>query len=69
MEETKKCPYCGGEILIEAKKCKHCKRWLNDTSLKNEDSSAWWKNSQVILWMVITVFLIVVFQLLLDKIL
>jgi hypothetical protein len=29
MEETKKCPYCGGEILATAKKCKHCKKWLN----------------------------------------
>ena len=28
MEETKKCPYCGGEILAVAKKCKHCGEWL-----------------------------------------
>lgn len=26
---TKKCPYCGGEILAVAKKCKHCSQWLN----------------------------------------
>lgn len=28
MSETKICPYCGGEILAVAKKCKHCGQWL-----------------------------------------
>jgi hypothetical protein len=28
--DTKNCPYCGEEVLIEAKKCKHCKEWLTE---------------------------------------
>lgn len=27
-EETRKCPYCGGEVLAIAKKCKHCGKWI-----------------------------------------
>lgn len=29
MKETKICPYCGGEILAVATKCKHCKKWID----------------------------------------
>ena len=27
--ETKKCPYCGEEIMASAKKCRHCDEWLD----------------------------------------
>lgn len=29
MAETKRCPYCGKEILAVAKKCKYCGKWLD----------------------------------------
>ena len=28
--DTKICPFCGGEILATAKKCKHCKQYIPD---------------------------------------
>lgn len=28
--EKKKCPYCGGEIMMAARKCKHCGEWIEE---------------------------------------
>lgn len=36
MEETKKCPYCGEEILAVARKCKHCGEWLDVNDQDNQ---------------------------------
>ena len=30
IKETKRCPYCGEEILAVAKKCKHCGEWIKE---------------------------------------
>lgn len=27
-KQTKNCPFCGKEVLVTAKKCKHCGQWL-----------------------------------------
>lgn len=41
MSDTRKCPYCGGEIKSIAKKCKHCGKWLvtNEGSQKDENQT------------------------------
>ena len=33
-DETKRCPYCGEEILAIAKKCKHCGEFLTKEAKK-----------------------------------
>ena len=45
-QRNKICPYCGETILQEARKCKHCKQWLDDNP-KNQSSQSsnktfWW---------------------------
>ncbi len=35
-DETKRCPYCGEEILTIAKKCKHCGEFLDTSSLSSQ---------------------------------
>ena len=44
MEQTKKCPYCGQEILAVAKKCKHCGAWIetNNTRSDNKPTMVSW---------------------------
>ncbi|MDR0420597.1 MAG: hypothetical protein LBH30_03995 [Prevotellaceae bacterium] len=45
MDELKKCPYCGEEILPLAKKCKHCNEWLkkevssDNSNKKNQEET------------------------------
>ena len=34
--DTKRCPYCGEEILSVAKKCKHCGEWLEKKDPEKE---------------------------------
>lgn len=36
MNETKKCPYCGNEILAIAKKCRFCGKWLTENSTSEQ---------------------------------
>lgn len=37
MRETKRCPYCGEEILAVAKKCKHCGEWFEASESQKQE--------------------------------
>lgn len=37
-ESIKKCPYCGEEISINAKKCIHCKEWIEEPLTQESQS-------------------------------
>lgn len=36
MKGTKRCPYCGEEIMAKAKKCRHCGEWLEQPKLSTK---------------------------------
>lgn len=56
-KETKKCPFCGEEILATAKKCKHCKQFLNDDT--NMTSKKFAVNKNVVIGVVVGAIAIV----------
>ena len=46
--ETKKCPFCGEEILAVDKKCKYCGEWINNTTSKDDYN----KNIDKYIWII-----------------
>ncbi len=46
MEETKKCPYCGKEIMSIAKKCRYCGRWVDGSDETQTSNNSMAINSQ-----------------------
>jgi len=61
MEKTKRCPYCGEEILESAIKCKHCGEWLEKKDSGkmpvNRKISNWFKDH---FWQTVIPFLLLV---------
>ena len=46
MEEIKKCPYCGKEIMSIAKKCRYCGRWVDGSDETQTSNNSMAINSQ-----------------------
>ena len=40
MNKTKNCPYCGEEIMADARKCKHCGEWLEEDPIQEQTQEA-----------------------------
>lgn len=57
-KETKKCPYCGGEIKAAAKKCKHCGRWIEEQPAEKPSNGSDKKESIAILSIIALVVIV-----------
>jgi len=49
-EETRKCPYCGEEILSIAVKCKHCGEFLNKSAAPSQVADTIKDETEKIIW-------------------
>lgn len=51
-KQTKKCPFCAEEILVDARKCKHCGSSLVDKPVVIERTSKKYKKQMVMSLMI-----------------